>query len=104
MFRVFLPLSPGRHTLRAQFSSDDYPLFPSVSEEVTIVVPPPPVAIRLPDTSSWNPVIVYGALALVLLGAGSATFLVPPPEQKGSHSHARKKSPLKRSGSGKRSK
>ena len=75
MYRVFVPLPPGRHTLRAQFSGDGYPLFPSVSDEVTIEVPPPPVAIRLPETSSWNPVLVYGTLALVLLGAGSATFL-----------------------------
>ena len=73
-FRVFLPLSPGRHTLRAQFSSDDYPLYPSRSEEVTIEVLPPPVTLRLPDTSSWNPYITFGALALVLLGAGSAAF------------------------------
>ncbi len=74
MFRVFLPLSPGRHTLRAQFSSDDYPLFPSLSEEVTIEVLPPPVTLSLPDPSSWNPYIAFGALALVLLSAGSAAF------------------------------
>jgi hypothetical protein len=71
-FRVFLPLSPGWHTLRAQFSSEDYPLIPSTSKEVTILVPPPPI--RLPDTSSWDPAIVFGALALVLLGAGTAAF------------------------------
>ena len=74
MFRIFLPLSPGRHMLRAQFSSEDYPLFPSMSEEVTIVVPPPPVTLTLPDTSSWNPFIAYGALALVLLSGGSGVF------------------------------
>jgi hypothetical protein len=72
MFRVFLPLSPGTHTLQAQFSSEDYPLLPSTSKEVTLLVPPPPI--RLPDTSSWNPAIVFGALALVLLGAGTAAF------------------------------
>jgi hypothetical protein len=72
LFRIFLPLSPGTHTLRAQFSSDDYPLLPSTSKELTIMVPPPPI--RLPDTSSWDPSIVSGVLAVVLLSAGTAAF------------------------------
>jgi hypothetical protein len=74
MYQAFVPLSPGNHKFRAQFSSDDYPLFPSLSDEVTIKVLPAPVSFSLPETSSWDPIIVYGALVLVLLGVGSAAF------------------------------
>jgi hypothetical protein len=93
MFRAFLPLSPGRYTLRAQFSGDDYPLFLSVSDEVTIEVPPPPVTIRLPETSSWNPIIVYGTLALVLLGAGSVTLWYLRRNKRASLAGSRKEPP-----------
>ncbi|GEM_PF-6955900 len=71
-YQVFVPLSPGNHKLQAEFSSGDYPLIPSVSKEVAIVVPPPPL--RLPDISSSNPLFASGIVALVLLGAGSAGF------------------------------
>jgi hypothetical protein len=72
-YQVFVPLSPGSHRVRAQFSSMDYPLFPSLSDEVTINVPPPPL-FSLPDASSRNQFIAYGAGILVLLGAGSAAY------------------------------
>jgi len=48
-FEVFVPLSPGNHTLRAEFSSEEYPISPSLSEEVTIEVLPPPVSFGLPE-------------------------------------------------------
>jgi hypothetical protein len=69
-FQAFLQLPPGSYTLRAEFSADGYPLFPSASDEVTIDVPSRPFS--LPGTSPDTPFIVYGAAALVLLGAGSA--------------------------------
>jgi len=72
-YQAFVPFSPGNHRVQAQFSSEEYPLYPSESDEVTINVPPPPL-LSLPDTSSWNQFIAYGAIILVLLGAGSAAF------------------------------
>ena len=70
-YKVFLPLSPGRHTLKAQFSSDDYPLFPSQSNEVALQIPSPPISF----IPSGNPSLAYGAVALVLLGAGTAIIV-----------------------------
>jgi hypothetical protein len=69
-FQAFLQLPPGRHTLRAEFSGEGYPLFPSASDEVTLEVPPRPFS--LPGTSPGTPLILYGAVVLVLLGAGGA--------------------------------
>ena len=35
-FRKSIPLPPGRHTIIAKFSGDDYPIYPSESKPVTI--------------------------------------------------------------------
>jgi hypothetical protein len=69
-YQVFLPLAPGNHTLRAQFSSEDYPLYPSESNETTVVVLSPPLRF----IPSGIPIITYGAIGLVLLGAGGAVI------------------------------
>ncbi|HPD76241.1 MAG TPA: hypothetical protein PKZ65_09310 [Methanoregulaceae archaeon] len=71
-FRLFVPLSPGIHTLSARFSAEDYPLGPSESPPVTVTAPPTPI--RVLD------VLGIGALILVILGAGMYLFLRPRPE------------------------
>jgi hypothetical protein len=73
-FEAFLPLEPGYHKVRAQFSDGTYPISPSRSAEVTIEVLPVRPTLDLPKTSSWNPFLTLCLAVLVLLSGGCAAF------------------------------
>jgi hypothetical protein len=74
-FSAFLPLPPGSHTLRAEFSPNDYPLSASMSDEVTVTVWAP--LFSLPNVPSMDPVILYGALLLIFAVAGGGIIWRP---------------------------
>ena len=80
-FSAFLPLPPGSHTLRAEFSPGDYPLSASMSDDVKVTVWAP--LFSLPKLPSMDPVILYGALLLIFVAAGGENLLAA--EKKGDH-------------------
>lgn len=63
-FREFLPLSGGSHSVTAQFSADGYPLNPSSSSPVSVVVPATPI--RLVDLLGVA-IVFFGILGVAYL-------------------------------------
>jgi len=70
-YRAFLPLSGGSHSITAEFSADSYPLNPSFSPPVSLVVPATPI--RLVD------LLIVAAFFFLVIGGVLFWLIRHPP-------------------------
>jgi len=75
LFNITVPLAPGTHILRAEFSSPEFPVNPSVSSPVSVTIPSP-APLPVPTAgAARGPVLTWAAAILVILASAGIALL-----------------------------